>query len=136
MEYEVLKEGHILLPHYNVVSETGEIVFVTVDLDPAWRRRRRPCGRYMGVVNIPGNLLSEGKFSIHCCILTLTPDTNQVFAPDVVGFQVIDTLDGDSARGDYVGNMKGAVRPLLKWTTKYFGECQGPTAPAMGEGNR
>jgi lipopolysaccharide transport system ATP-binding protein len=39
--------------------------------------------------------------------------------PDVVAFQVIDSLDGDSARGDYAGPMPGVVRPLLHWSTTF-----------------
>jgi lipopolysaccharide transport system ATP-binding protein len=31
---------------------------------------------------------------------------------------VIDSLDGNSARGDYPGSLPGNVRPLLKWTTQ------------------
>jgi lipopolysaccharide transport system ATP-binding protein len=38
---------------------------------------------------------------------------------DAVAFQVIDSLDGDSARGDYAGPFPGAVRPLLKWSTEF-----------------
>jgi lipopolysaccharide transport system ATP-binding protein len=36
-----------------------------------------------------------------------------------VAFQVIDSLDGDSARGDWAGRWTGVVRPALKWTTQY-----------------
>jgi lipopolysaccharide transport system ATP-binding protein len=38
---------------------------------------------------------------------------------DVVGFQVIDTLEGGSARGDYAGLFPGAFRPLLRWDTRF-----------------
>jgi len=34
-----------------------------------------------------------------------------------VTFRVVDTLDGDTARGDYVGKINGVVRPRLEWTT-------------------
>src|SRR3712207_7464668 len=34
-------------------------------------------------------------------------------------FQVVDSLDGDSARGDYAGPMPGVVRPLLRWTNEF-----------------
>ena len=48
------------------------------------------------------------------CTATLTPAQR-----DAVGFQVIDSLDGDSARGDYAGPIPGVVRPILHWTTEY-----------------
>ena len=135
MEYDVLKKGYILLPHYGLVKATGEIAFVTVDLDPTWRRKKRPVGRYKSTVLVPGNLLSEGITFIHCVIITLTPDTVQFIVRDAVALQVIDSLDGDSARGDFVGHMPGVVRPLLKWTNEYMGEDR-PATTAMVEEQR
>jgi hypothetical protein len=35
-----------------------------------------------------------------------------------VSFDVFDPGDGDSARGRFVGQLKGPVRPLLEWTTE------------------
>jgi lipopolysaccharide transport system ATP-binding protein len=32
---------------------------------------------------------------------------------------VADSLEGDSARGDWTGHMPGVMRPMLKWTTRY-----------------
>ena len=32
---------------------------------------------------------------------------------------VSDSADGNSARGDWAGQMPGVVRPLFKWTTRY-----------------
>jgi lipopolysaccharide transport system ATP-binding protein len=36
-----------------------------------------------------------------------------------VAFHVVDSLDGNSARGDYAGTMEGVVRPMLKWQTVF-----------------
>ena len=38
---------------------------------------------------------------------------------DVIAFEVMNSLDGDSARGYYVGPMPGVVKPLLRLATKY-----------------
>jgi len=46
----------------------------------------------------------------------MDPETIHFFERDAVAFQVIDKLEGDSARGDYAGAFPGVVRPLLKWT--------------------
>jgi lipopolysaccharide transport system ATP-binding protein len=46
------------------------------------------------------------------------------FEHDVVAFQVIDSMEGDTARGEYAGKMRGVVRPFLKWTTDYDSEMQ------------
>jgi lipopolysaccharide transport system ATP-binding protein len=119
MEYDVLKSGSVLLPHFSFFNERGECAFVSVDQDPAWRRRSRPMGHYVSEALIPGNLLSEGLMFISCHCLTLTPDTVQFSERKAVAFYVTESLDGDSARGDYANNIPGVVRPLLKWTTQF-----------------
>ena len=52
-------------------------------------------------------------------VSTMDPTIVHFYEPDVVAFQVVDSLEGNSARGDYAGHMPGVVRPLLKWTTRY-----------------
>jgi lipopolysaccharide transport system ATP-binding protein len=49
----------------------------------------------------------------------MPPSEAHSAAAVAVAFQVVDSLDGDSARGDYAGPIPGAVRPLLEWTTRY-----------------
>lgn len=117
MEYEVLKPGYVLSPHFHLVNDVGELIFITQDLDPQWRRRTRPIGNYQSCVEIPGNLLTEGTVFVGCYCITLAPDILQFSAPEAIAFHVMDTHDGDSARGDYVGIMPGAIRPLLNWST-------------------
>ena len=128
MEYEVLKSGQVLLPHFGLRNEQGTSVFVTVDLDPTWRQHPRPKGRYVSTVWIPGNLLAEGTMFVTCNLLTLNPNVLQFRERSAVAFHVIDTLDGDSARGDFVKKMPGVVRPLLKWTTQFNPHEQKPAA--------
>ena len=64
-----------------------------------------------------GNLLSEGTLIVGIAISTLDPVTVHFYERDAVAFQVIDSLDGDSARGDYAGEYPGIVRPILNWST-------------------
>jgi len=119
MEYEVLKPGYVLLPHYQLYNEEGVCLFTTFDLDPAWRGRPRPTGYYIGTTRIPGNLLSEGMLVVEPWLITTNPSMLQFCEPDAVVVQVIDSLDGDSARGDYAESVPGVVRPLLQWTTQF-----------------
>jgi lipopolysaccharide transport system ATP-binding protein len=119
MEYEVLKAGYTLLPNFHFYTDEGVHAFSTHDLDPSWRRRPRPAGTYMSIAWIPGNFLSEGTMFVSVGCETVDPPIFQFWQPDVVAFQVLDTLDGDSARGDYGGSIKGAVRPRLEWNTQY-----------------
>ena len=119
MEYEVLQPGRVLLPHFNLITEKGVTAFTSVDVDPEWRRRPRPPGRYCSTASVPGNFLAEGIYYVSCYLITLSPDSRQFAERSVVSFNVIDSTDGDTARGDYSKHMYGVIRPLLKWTTKF-----------------
>jgi lipopolysaccharide transport system ATP-binding protein len=121
MEYDVLKPGYMLLPNFQFYNEEGVHAFSTHDLDPYWRRRPRPMGRYVSTVWIPGNFLSEGTLFVNVGCETVDPPIAQFWERDVVAFLVIDNLDGDSARGDYGGPIYGVVRPLLNWSTRFSG---------------
>lgn len=118
MEYEVLKAGYILLPNMYVWNQEGICVFGAQDIDPEWRGRRRPAGRYISTIWIPGNLLAEGMLFVDANMNTLEPYIFQYVSRSAVAFLVTDTLEGDSARGDWGGHMSGVVRPMLKWTTR------------------
>ncbi|MGD9210203.1 MAG: ABC transporter ATP-binding protein [Desulfobacteraceae bacterium] len=119
MTFDVLESGYVLLPNFGLVNDNGDVVFVTVDQDPAWRKKQRPAGRYISKVTIPGNFLAEGTHYVNCHVMTLSPDRVIIRERGVIAFTVVDNLEGDSARGDYAKNMPGVVRPLLEWTTEY-----------------
>jgi lipopolysaccharide transport system ATP-binding protein len=119
MEFEVLKPGHVLVPNYHFFNEEGMYIFVASDQDPAWQRTPRPVGRFISTAWIPGNFLAEGSLFVGAALSTMNPVVVHFYEREAVKFQVIDSLDGNSARGDYAGPMPGVVRPLLKWKTKY-----------------
>jgi lipopolysaccharide transport system ATP-binding protein len=119
MEYEVLKPGHVLTPCYGFTNEEGVCIFIASDRDPIWQRRPRPTGRFVSTAWIPGNLLSEGTLTVGAGILTEDPFTIHCDDEHAVAFQVVDSLDGDSARGDFAGGMPGIIRPLLTWNTQF-----------------
>lgn len=130
MEYEVLQPGYQLLPHFTLHGEDGEEVFVTLDQDQAWRRQPRPAGRYINTAWIPGNFLAEGTFFVEASVITVNPNITQFNAREAVAFQVIDSLDGDSARGDWAGAMRGLIRPALKWDTQFSSNGSPADTPA------
>jgi len=119
MEYEVIKPGYILLPHFALYNGEGIAMFMSLDQDPLWRKRPRQTGRYISSALVPGNLLSEGMVFVEASNITLDPTINQFCEKEAVAFQVIDSQDGNSARGDWVGNLPGIIRPLLSWRTEY-----------------
>jgi lipopolysaccharide transport system ATP-binding protein len=119
MIFDVLEAGHVLSPNVHLFNEEGVNIFVVIDQDPAWRGKPRPVGRYTSTVCIPGNYLAEGHFTVRAAVTTLSSMNVHFDEPDVAAFQMVDSTDGDSARGDYAGPLPGVVRPLLKWETVY-----------------
>ncbi len=119
MEYEVLKEGFIVIPHFSVHNSDGLEIFSGMDGDPAWRGRRRDAGLYVSTSWIPGNFLTEGIVIIGPALTTANPNTLHCHERDAVAFSVVDSFDGDGTRGDFPGTINGVVRPLLRWTTEF-----------------
>jgi lipopolysaccharide transport system ATP-binding protein len=117
VSYDVNEAGHVLLPVVELCNEEGTEVFSTHDTNEEWRRRERAPGRYTSAVIVPGNLLAEGSLLAHVSVMSHFPATVlHIREMNAVAFQVIDTDEGTTARGDYVGPMPGVVRPLLEWT--------------------
>src|SRR6185437_15408512 len=117
--FDVLEGGHLLAPNVHLFSDQDVNLFISIDSDPHWRHSARPVGRYTSTVWIPGNFLAEGSVVVRVAITTLSNMNIRFDEPDLITFQTIDSLDGDSARGDYAGHLPGVVRPLLKWSTAY-----------------
>ena len=118
LTYDVLEDGHALVPVMEFYNEEGMELFSTHDTSADWRRRSRPRATYTSTVWIPGNLLAEGSLVCHVSIMSHFPATIlHAHERNAIAFQVVDSPSDDSARGDYVGPMPGVVRPLLRWTT-------------------
>jgi lipopolysaccharide transport system ATP-binding protein len=120
--FDVLEGGQVLTPNLHVFDETGINLFISHDVDPTWRRRPRPAGRYVSTAWIPGNFLAEGTFVVGAAITTMVSMNVRLYEREAIAFDVIDSRDWDSARGDYAGPLPGVVRPLLKWETSYKAE--------------
>ena len=121
MEYEILAGGKTISPNFQLYNERGICAFVSLDQDPDWRGRPRDTGVYISRGWIPGNLLAEGNMFITAVIATHDPLQVHVNESEVIRFVVSDPLEGDSARGDYTGQLHGLVRPILQWETEFKG---------------
>jgi len=118
MEFEVLQAGQKLAPNYHLFSDEGACIFVAADVSPAWRNRPKDVGRYVTTAWIPGNFLAEGMVIVGVALSTVNPVTVHFYEQEALVFQVVDSLEGDSARGEYVGSFPGVVRPMLEWQTE------------------
>ncbi len=119
MEYEVFEGGRVLAPNFHFYNGENVCVFITVDQDKTWKNKPRPAGHYVSTVHIPGNFLAEGTLTVLVALSELNPVVVHFALAEVVAFQVVDSLDGDSMRGDYGKALPGVIRPALEWTTDY-----------------
>lgn len=118
--YKVLKSGHILIPSYQIYNEDRIQLFTVQDVSEEWHRQPKEKGEYVSTVWLPPNFMAEGTFFANFLIVTYIPTLRIHFhAIDMVSFDVIDSLEGDTARGDFGGKMEGLIRPILDWETSY-----------------
>ena len=118
--YDVLEPGGQLIPNYHFINHDGLHLFSVQDVESEWRRRPRPVGRYVSTAWIPGNFLSAGNIAVDIAVSSHVPLVRvHAITQGAVGFQVVDEFDGDGARGDYLGEYPGVVRPIVDWTTRH-----------------
>ena len=121
IEYDVLRPGKRLSPVMSCMNQEGVCVFSSAGISQQFMDSLdiHFVGRCLSTCIIPGNLLAEGALTVTVSVNSiLDGNTPHALERDAVRFQVIDSLDGGSARGLYGGTMAGVMRPLLTWTNK------------------
>ena len=130
LEFDVFQDGHVLVPSVHLMNEEGVTLFIALGQDPKPLRRPRLTGRHRTTAWIPGNFLAEGNVIVSVGMSSLNPNAIHFHERDVAMFHVQDSLDGDSARGDYAGPLMGVVRPLLQWTNEHLsGQPESAVSP-------
>jgi lipopolysaccharide transport system ATP-binding protein len=117
--FAVLRYGDAVFPKIKVYNGRGEVAFNAMDTSARWLEPSPP-GDYVATAWIPGNLLNEGLTTadVSICSLGGTKLRSQATSRLAVSFHVQDPVEGDSARGHFIGQWQGVVRPLLEWTTE------------------
>jgi lipopolysaccharide transport system ATP-binding protein len=121
LDYEVLTDRYPVHPNLHFFNEEGACVFITSDGYMREYRKPKAPGIYRSTVTIPGNLMSEGMFSVDAAMSTADPVIVHFFERGLFSFRVHDAGDGDSVRGEFAGPIPGAVRPMLPWSTEPLG---------------
>lgn len=119
ISYEVLQPNQILMPSFQLYNEESICVFTSHDLDETWRHTPRPKGFYSSRARIPANFLAEGNFFVSVSAAAYEPLKVHFSERDTIAFIITDSIEGNSARGDFAGQMDGVVRPVLDWKTDF-----------------
>jgi lipopolysaccharide transport system ATP-binding protein len=114
--FEVLRDGVPVFPKIKLHAD-HQLAFNAMDVAPRWTEPTPP-GTYVATAWIPGNFLNEGLMHAYADICSIdTPKLHHhLTAYEGVSFHVQDPGEGGSARGQFTGQWKGVVRPLLEWT--------------------
>ncbi len=120
--FTVLRDDVVVFPRIKLLDREGNNAFTTVDAGPIWSERPS-VGDYVTTAWIPGNLLNEGLYTVEPGIASLgvlgsNKLVHQARVAEAVAFHVHDPGHGDTSKGGFAGQFRGAVRPLLEWTTE------------------
>jgi lipopolysaccharide transport system ATP-binding protein len=120
LELWVLQPGAVMETSIHVLNADGLCLFATGgQLTRTGPNRTTEPGLYRSVCRIPGNLLNDGKHHVSAFIVRNSTEII-VRVPEAVTFMA---HDYGTSRGEYLGRMIGAVRPLLAWDAKRIGAC-------------
>jgi lipopolysaccharide transport system ATP-binding protein len=122
LSFSVLRDDVAVFPRVKLIDREGNNAFTSVDPGPQWAEPPA-VGDYTVTAWIPGNLLNEGLYSVEAGISSLgaigsNKLVHQARCPEAVAFHVYDPALGDTSKGGYAGQFRGAVRPLLEWSTQ------------------
>ena len=120
VSFTILRQQFAAFPKIKVFSREGDVAFNAMDTRPVWSEPAPP-GDYTATAWIPGDLLNEGLYTVDVEVASLGHVGMSKLVPlatgsDALSFHVHDAGDGDSSKGRFVGQFRGAVRPMLEWT--------------------
>lgn len=115
--YWNLKPGPQRVAGLHFYNEEGTHLFTSYDLHNLdWRKEIIKTGLVKSICKVPGNLLAEGRIFVSIVVNTyLFVSLEHASANNVVSFNVFDSFNGDSVRGDFNAPWPGLVRPMLEW---------------------
>jgi lipopolysaccharide transport system ATP-binding protein len=118
MIYEVMESGNKIHSAFNFYDRNGINIFDSHENNTNHYSDKKSKGVYETTVWVPKNLFSEGVILIGVALVTHDPFVIHFHEKDSIAFNMIDNLNDSPTRGDYVGNLPGVIRPLLKWESK------------------
>ncbi|MCS6873873.1 MAG: polysaccharide ABC transporter ATP-binding protein [Pyrinomonadaceae bacterium] len=116
--YEVLEDGHILIPNFHFFTQDWYQIFAIQDVAGKWRVTPRQKGTYVTTAWLNGNLFNEGRFFVEVAISSHSPNRVHFRTNEPVSFEIFEIPNNFYTRGDYMGHIPGVLRPLAQWETE------------------
>ena len=113
--YEILKENQLFTHGFNLFNNQNLHVLSSHDKNSTTLKKALPVGIHSKTITIPENFLADGYYFCSFAIMRYNPFHVELHEMDIVGFNVIDEIGKNTARGNYSGRIPGIVRPLLNW---------------------
>ena len=117
LAYTALESGYWFTPSVIIKNQNNLVILNSFEqLEPDWEQGCKDAGQYLSTCWIPGNLLMEGTYTVRVIFWGFSRIKQKgIIVDDIVGFNVFDSIEGDSARGNYTGVMTGVIHPILQW---------------------
>ena len=112
IEFELLQDATNLISGVSLYTFSDLCLFNSCD----WRPNQLPRGRYAKRIDLPAQLLAEGRFRVLVQLVFYQPEIYSVVLPDALTFDAIDSEHPQAVRGHYKGNWPGVVRIGLPWS--------------------
>ncbi|SNR36631.1 ABC transporter ATP-binding protein [Lutibacter flavus] len=100
---------------FNFYNSSGVNIFDTHENNTDLYFEKKDKGIYETTVWIPKNILSEGIIIVGVALVTHDPFEIHFHQREAIVFNMIDNISNSPTRGEYVGDLPGIIRPLLKW---------------------
>ena len=115
IEYEVLNNTIQFTHGLNLFNQENINIFNSHDVTSGASSQRRESGIYSATAWIPGNLLSEGIFSLSVALFSPNPVDVLIHEHEILSFEIYTDFAKMNARGNYSDDFPGIVRPLINW---------------------
>lgn len=113
--YEIIREGEYFTHGLNLFNNHNIHILSSHDKDSVTLETPLPVGLYSRKVVIPGNFLEEGGYKFSFAVLRYSPFMVELHEMDIAGFNIVDEIHNNAARGNYSGKYPGVVRLPLIW---------------------
>ena len=111
--FRILQNSNNVIAGFNLYNHLGDHILSSHDTSN--QNYSFSVGKYETTIWLPENLLAEGLYVCNIAFMSYNPFNVILHEMEVVSFNIIDRIDGNSARGVYTGKFPGIIRPHLKW---------------------